>query len=302
MLVDLIQLRTFVAVAEEQHLTRAAERLHISLSAASAHVQAVERTLDQQLFVRTNRRLELTRSGELLLAKAKVVLNEATTFASFASSLHGKLEGQIIIGSDNEPSMSRIGSIVSSLRERNPLLRIDLRARTSRSNRHGLGIGEIDVGLLMEPPTDAHLTYYELTTVPFCVAGPASWREVIEHADYSGLAALPWLAPVDESLAYSEMLREMFGQTSLGFDIIARYDNPILGRAMSSAGVGLMLMRSEHAQYGVSHGALSASPIAKATYPLFLCHLSSRENDPIVKAFVDATSNVWPEMQRCRGS
>ena len=72
MQIDLVQLRTFVAVAEEKHLTRAAERLHISQSAASAHVRAVEESLDTQLFVRTNRSLEPTRACELLLARLSI--------------------------------------------------------------------------------------------------------------------------------------------------------------------------------------------------------------------------------------
>src|SRR4030095_12878317 len=78
MVIDLVQLRTFVAVAEEQHLTRAAERLHMSQSAASAHVRAIEERLGTQLFVRTNRSLEPTRACELLLAKATTLLNDAT--------------------------------------------------------------------------------------------------------------------------------------------------------------------------------------------------------------------------------
>ena len=69
MLIDLVQRRTFVAVAEEQHLTRAAERLHMSQSAASAHVRAIEERLGTQLFVRTNRSLELTHAGQLLGAE-----------------------------------------------------------------------------------------------------------------------------------------------------------------------------------------------------------------------------------------
>ena len=65
---DLTSLEVFVTVAEEANLTRAAERLHVSQSAASAHVRAIEENLDLQLFVRTNRSLELTRdSGDLLV-------------------------------------------------------------------------------------------------------------------------------------------------------------------------------------------------------------------------------------------
>ena len=95
--IDLVQLRTFVAVAEQKHLTRAAERLHISQSAASAHVRAVEESLDLQLFVRTNRSLELTRVGELLLAKARALLNESAVFASYAREIRGKTEGRLVL-------------------------------------------------------------------------------------------------------------------------------------------------------------------------------------------------------------
>ena len=91
-MIDLVQLRTFVAVAEEQHLTRAAERLYLSPSAASGHIRAVEEALDIQLFVRTKRNLELTRAGEVLLREAQALLSDATRFGSFGRELRGKME------------------------------------------------------------------------------------------------------------------------------------------------------------------------------------------------------------------
>src|SRR5690349_15271632 len=113
MLVDLVQLRTFVAVAEEQHLTRAAERLHISQSAASAHVRSIEDSLDTQLFVRTNRSLELTRAGQIMLRRARTLLNGAAEFTSFAREIRGKVEGNLVVGASSEPSASRIGEVVA---------------------------------------------------------------------------------------------------------------------------------------------------------------------------------------------
>ena len=91
MMIDLVQLRTFVAVAEEQHLTRAAERIHISLSSASAHIRGVEDALGTQLFVRTKRSLVLTRAGELLFKRAKALLNEAALLQSFSMELRGQI-------------------------------------------------------------------------------------------------------------------------------------------------------------------------------------------------------------------
>ena len=87
---DLTQLRTFVAVAQEGHLTRAAERLHISQPAASTHVRALEAYLQVQLFARTNRGLELTAAGRRLADSAERVLSSAVgSRASRASSEAG---------------------------------------------------------------------------------------------------------------------------------------------------------------------------------------------------------------------
>lgn len=297
MQIDLVQLRTFVAVAEEQHLTRAAERLHISQSAASAHVRAVEESLDTQLFVRTNRSLELTRAGQLLLGKAKTLLNEATLFTSFAREIRGKIEGHLVIGASSEPTSTRIGELVSALRARHPLIGVDLRARPSAGTRQGLKTGELDIGLLLGRPVDVGFTYYELKTVLFRVAGPAAWKERIESADWSELASMPWMTPTDSSIAYTAMLKDMFNERGLELNTVACFDNAALGRTMLEAGVGLMLIREEHANKGLEEGTMAVSPIARAQFQLFMAHLASRRNDPLIRAFLEAATDVWPDLR-----
>ncbi len=263
MLIDLVQLRTFVAVAEEQHLTRAAERLHISQSAASAHVRAVEESLDTQLFVRTNRSLELTTAGQMLLLQAKTLLNEAAQFTSFARELRGKMEGTLVVGSSSEPD-TRIGEIIAGVRQAHPLVTIDLRARPSQGARQGLRNGELDICVTLGNPTDAGITFYELAKVHFRVAGPAAWQERLEGADWSDLARMPWIAPSASSTAYSGMMADLFTQRGLDLNAAVRFDNAALGRSLLQAGVGLMLMREEHVLQGVREGLLSASPLARS--------------------------------------
>lgn len=297
MQIDLVQLRTFVAVAEEQHLTRAAERLHISQSAASAHVRAVEASLDIQLFVRTNRSLELTRAGQLLLGKAKSLLSDATLFTSFAREIRGKIEGHLVVGSSSEPASSRIGEVVGALRTRHPLISVDLRARPSTGTQQGLKTGEVDIGILLGRPVDAGLTYYELQIVPFRVAGPPAWKEQIERANWAELASLPWITPTSSSMAYTAMLKQLFEERGLELNTVVRFDNAALGRAMVEAGVGLMLMREEHANQGLEQGVLAVSPIARAQFELFMAHLASRRNDPLIRAFLEAATDVWPDLR-----
>jgi DNA-binding transcriptional LysR family regulator len=297
MQIDLVQLRTFVAVAEEQHLTRAAERLHVSQSAASAHVRAVEETLDTQLFVRTNRNLELTRTGELLLRKAKTLLNEATLFTSYARELRGKTEGNIVVGSNSESSESRLGEVVATLRSAHPLITIDLRARPSAGTRQGLKAGELDVGVLLGRPVDPSFRYYTLTTVQFIIAGPIAWKEQIERADLAELATLPWITPIDNSLAYSSVLARLFTDKGLTLNTVVSFDSSALARSLLPAGVGMTLMRAERAAEGVRDGYLAVSPIAQEEFGLYFAHLGSRKNDPLICAFVEAASAVWPEMR-----
>jgi DNA-binding transcriptional LysR family regulator len=300
MMIDLVQLRTFVAVAEEQHLTRAAERLHISQSAASAHVRAVEETLDAQLFVRTNRSLELTRAGQLLMVKAKVLLSEATEFSSFARELRGKIEGHLVVASSSDPTSGRVGEIVNALRMRHPLVTVDLRARPSSGTHQGLKIGELDIGVLLGRPVESGVTYYRLRNIPFRVAGPAAWKDKIENADWAALARLPWILPTDNSMAYKQMLREMFENRGLELNGVVSFDNAVLGRAMLEAGVGLMLVREEHAKASAEQGRVALSPFAIAEHPIYLAHIASRRNDPMIHAFLEATTDVWPELRELR--
>ncbi|GAA4587063.1 LysR substrate-binding domain-containing protein [Planotetraspora phitsanulokensis] len=72
--VDLRKLRYFVAVAEELNFSRAAQRLHIAQPVLSRQIQALEKELDAQLFVRDKRRTRLTPAGEQLVADAELVL------------------------------------------------------------------------------------------------------------------------------------------------------------------------------------------------------------------------------------
>lgn len=91
------QLRIFVAVAERQHVTRAAEALNIAQSAASASIAALEGRHGAKLFHRVGRRIELTEAGALFLVEARAVLARAEAAELVLSELGGLKRGTLTV-------------------------------------------------------------------------------------------------------------------------------------------------------------------------------------------------------------
>ncbi|MGE0803532.1 MAG: LysR family transcriptional regulator [Lautropia sp.] len=299
-MMDLIQLRTFAVAAEEQHLTRAAERLHISQSAASAHVRALEESFGIRLFVRTPRGLELTDAGSHLLGEAKDLLHRAAAVAAHARQLGGQLGGALQVGCNSDPVLSRVAGIVQALREHAPGIHLALYARTSMATREGVRNGELDAGLLIGRPSDdrdAGLDYLVLRSLRYRIAGPAAWRERIEAADWPALAALPWITPIGNALAYARMLDALFTERGLQRNTVVETDNDLLQRTLVAGGAGLSLMREDHALAGVAAGTMALSPIGEAASNLLLAYPAARRGDPLLSALVAAVRMVWPQAQ-----
>lgn len=84
---SLQQLRYFVTVAEEEHVTRAAERLHVSQPPLSRQIRALEDELGQPLFNRRGRGIELTRFGRYFAERARSILQNVDDLVAEAKRL-----------------------------------------------------------------------------------------------------------------------------------------------------------------------------------------------------------------------
>src|SRR5580698_2228285 len=124
---ELRHLRYFIAVAEEGHITRAAERLGIQQPPLSQQIRALERELDVQLLRRKPRGVELTEAGRALLADARAILAHIDhAFATTRRTARGE-QGRIAVGfTSSAPFHPFVPRVIRAFRESFPLIALTL--------------------------------------------------------------------------------------------------------------------------------------------------------------------------------
>lgn len=153
-MIDLRQLRYFVAVAEEEHVGRAAALLHISQSPLSRQIAQLEEQLGLNLFERTQQRIRLTVDGRTFLAETKALLTHAKRLESLGKRLGRGEEGGLCIGYiENAMHTSVLPDALSILRSARHDLHIALYSQTSFEQLEGLRQRSLDIALVSEPPS-----------------------------------------------------------------------------------------------------------------------------------------------------
>lgn len=150
---SLTQLRGFVAVAEELHFGRAAERLNMTQPPLSRQIQKLEGSISVQLFERDNRRVALTAAGEAFLAEAYRVLALADSAPRRAQRISAGSAGTLSIGFTAASTFGNLGRLLNTMTDQLPGLDIELHEMVTREQVAALQRGEIDLGLA-RPPVD----------------------------------------------------------------------------------------------------------------------------------------------------
>ena len=135
---EIYQLRAFVIIARERHLTRASQILHVSQPAVSGQIKSLEAELGVTLFDRRHGGMELTAAGATLLPHAESVLAGVEEMSATASTLTGKILGRISIGTILNPSFIRLGELINEILVKHPSLEIDISHRNSYKVLQGI--------------------------------------------------------------------------------------------------------------------------------------------------------------------
>lgn len=291
---ELYQLRTFVAVAAENSITRAAKRLFTTPSAVSAHIKALEDELGVVLFKRTSKGMEITEKGELLLQKAQQTLFTAQDLVNHATELQSHLLGQVSIGLNALPAFLRVPQLVRQLQENCPGIELNLVSSATGKIINDLSEQKLDSGYLFGPVNEALISAQRICSAELVIAAPKQWLPQLERAQWSDIAGLPWI----HSPAYcpfQEISDALFHQRGLKFQRVAtpQTGDDATKVELISAAIGLALLEKQEAELAAAQGRLMIWPSEAISCDLSFACLRQRQSEPLILAVQNAVLTVW---------
>ncbi|GLQ52007.1 LysR substrate-binding domain-containing protein [Dyella flava] len=159
---ELRQLQHFVALAEEQHFTRAARRVNIVQSALSTSIRQLETELDAQLVVRNTRQVRLTTVGKIFLHKARAALEAVNDAREAVAAIQGLKRGTLSIGTvQSLPAFLDLPSLIEQFHAQHPDIEVRLCQGSASPLLEKVRSGKLDLAFLpltSEPPADVQTT------------------------------------------------------------------------------------------------------------------------------------------------
>lgn len=141
------QIRSFIAVAEELHFGRAAERLSMTQPPLSRQIQRLEANIGVRLLERNNRRVELTPAGRAFLAEARRLVALAEAAPEVARTVAAGSAGVLRLGVTASGAYGLLGIVLARLAERLPDVTVQLHEMVTREQLAALAADEIDIAL-----------------------------------------------------------------------------------------------------------------------------------------------------------
>jgi DNA-binding transcriptional LysR family regulator len=209
--VELRHLRYFVAVAEELHFRRAAERLRIAQSPLSQQIMALEHDLGVNLFLRDKHRVELTHAGEVFLPEARDLLERAKAAATIALRAQRGEHGRLRIGYLTSATSDLLSQVVRSFKLKHPKVDLVMHDMVPDAVVAGLEQGTLDAGVLRSDRVLGHaaLGWQELWRDPLMVALPRDhWLAKKSRISIRWLKDETFIMISEgSSMGYNEMVR-----------------------------------------------------------------------------------------------
>ncbi|MGB0095351.1 MAG: LysR family transcriptional regulator [Solirubrobacteraceae bacterium] len=241
---ELRQLTHFLAVAEERHFTRAAQRVHLTQSSLSSSIRSLERKLGSELFVRSTRQVELTQAGRALTPAARRAVAASEEAKDAVAGVRGLVRGQLTIGAIQLRGLLDIPALLARYHRRHPAVAVRLRHDSVTSLVRRTADGELELAIVDLPlgPQANRVRAHALGTEALRLAVPADdplatrrrirLDELTEHAFVEYRADSSVRASIDQACQGAGLQRHVAAEVDTIADLVE----------MVAHGVGISLL------------------------------------------------------------
>lgn len=281
---EISQLRCFVAVAEELHFSRAAERLNMTQPPLSRQIRLLEHSVGVALLERTSRSVTLTAAGAAFLPEATRILRLAQEAAVKARRTASGEQGSLTIGFSAASGYSLLPAVVRGIRQACPQVALNLKELVSTAQVEALNAGEIDLGLMRPHTINSELESILMVTESLMLAIQESdadlWPEAPTLACFHGKPFVMY-SPY-EARPFYQMLSERFARAGVVPDIVEHIGQVHTMLALVGAGMGAALIAE-----GAARLKFEGIVLRKVdTDPVHLVATYRRDNDNPVLALL----------------
>lgn len=241
---NLQRLRYFLAVADELHFGRAAEKLHMAQPPLSQQIRLLEKELSVRLFDRTTRRVSLTAAGEVFRVEAERVIVAADSADRVMEEFRSGEGGLLRLAFVDSASFEVMPRYLRAFRQRWPKVKHDLQIMSSSRQVDALHAGEVDLAISRTSPPDDDLVSLRFLEEPlYLVVGPDHPRHGDETVDIGEIDA-SLLIGFDRRLSPTlhDELQRLFVRSGSSYDpeIEATEYTTILGLVSSGEGSAIV--------------------------------------------------------------
>jgi LysR family nitrogen assimilation transcriptional regulator len=256
--IDCDLLTIFCKVAELENFSRAAVQLDLAQPVVTRKMKRLEKELCVELFVRTNRGCQLTRSGKLLYAKAGGILTQLAHLREEVMHSATDISGSIAIGVTHTAGAYLAAHIVSTIARHWPKLHVSLVQEVSSVLSTQLLNNELSIAVLFDPPHDASIVAVPLLMERLYLASkPNSKLLNIERLTMADLVDAPLILPT-RGQPLRLLFDEAFSEIGASPEPIYETNSTALLKSLAEQGLGYTLLTYGTIAPEVASGQLAA--------------------------------------------
>jgi DNA-binding transcriptional LysR family regulator len=273
------QLRIFVAVAEHEHVTRAAAEINLTQSATSAAVAALEARYAIKLFNRIGRRIELTQAGRMFLVEARAVLARAAAAENVLADITGLKRGSLRLAASQTVGNYWLPLLMHRYRASYPGITLALSIGNTEAVAAWVRDGIADLGFVEGPVDDQALSVTPVAEDELVlVVSPALPRPKQQSISPADLKALRWVFR-ERGSATRALFEKAIEKAGLGIsdiDVVLELPSNEAVRAAVADGAGAAVLSKLVVAASIEAGSLIALDFVLPNRQFFALHHKDR--------------------------